>query len=198
MKTRFLAVGIAFLGLALAQQFSKPLTIADLAGNWQSATCEAVPDGQGGLFYRFRNFEFKGDRWQIKVTMNAEKTCTTKLFGFRITGPLELGAASSLVGGATEATFGYAQTFFTAYAVPFAQAFNGAKCGNAAFELGLEQETTITGCIGQPPVRDYRQEYDLVKLENGKLSFGDRPSDNNMSTPERRPQALSSFAVVRR
>jgi hypothetical protein len=72
MKMSLLAVGLTLLGYAVAQQTAKPVTLADLAGNWQSAGCEAVPDGQGGTFYRFRNFEFKGDRWQISVTMNAD------------------------------------------------------------------------------------------------------------------------------
>ncbi len=179
------------------QQNARALKIGDLAGRWQSADCVALPDGRGGTLYRSITFDFNGDQWTIAVTMHAEQTCAVKLFGFRFTGPVALGAASSTVRGATEGTFGYQQTFFTAYAEPFVQAFNAAKCADGSFKLGIEQDTSLTGCLGQPSVKDYPREYDLVKLEDGKLYFGLRPADNNMGTPERRPTMLSPYPLVR-
>jgi len=39
--------------------------------------------------------------------------------------------------------------------------------------------------------------YDIVKLDGDKLQFGDRPADNDMSTPEKRPTKPSQVYANR-
>ena len=71
-----------------------------------------------------------------------------------------------------------------------------ALCTHAPLDYG----PTPGGCagLGAYPVADCPADYDIVKLsEDGtELSFGARPADNNMCTPENRPTTFEGGAMV--
>jgi hypothetical protein len=56
------------------------------------------------------------------------------------------------------------------------------------------------GCLGlgQRPGSSCSADHDLISLAADGLHFGQRPADNDMCTPERRPAALSPLALQRR
>lgn len=58
----------------------------------------------------------------------------------------------------------------------------------------------MTGCatLGQYPIATCPADYDLVKVEGDDLTFGARPKDNDMCTPDKRPQALAPLSSKRK
>jgi hypothetical protein len=53
-----------------------------------------------------------------------------------------------------------------------------------------------SGCanLGQRPISACAADYDLVALDGDKLTFGNRPADNDMCTEAKRPKALSPLS----
>ncbi len=108
--------------------------------------------------------------------------------GYAITGP------SATVPGAYEATFDEDWKHVTLLtAIPEVI----AGMGLAACDLSpnLETDISASGCAAWPPVAQCGQDHDLLALEGDGLRFGQRPADNDMCTPDKRPTALLPAVV---
>jgi hypothetical protein len=59
--------------------------------------------------------------------------------------------------------------------------------------------TRAAGCaaFGQYPAAQCPADFDLLDVDGGTLHFGNRPADNNMCTPDRRPTQLSTVGLTR-
>lgn len=66
-------------------------------------------------------------------------------------------------------------------------------CGKPPWSLGQTQDIFATGCAaaGFRPSAECVRDFDLLRVSGSTLSLGQRPADNNMCTPDRRPTALS-------
>jgi len=171
---------------------SQPLRPADVLGSWQSVTCEVLPDERGDNQYRRREISFTPERWNFFATFFGDASCTVPLFTARIEGPYRLGAL--IASGATEADLYFERLHFTALNRQAAEALNRLRCGDGNFQVGIEQDTSKTGCVF-PPTREYPLEYDLVQLKDGLLYFGERPEENNMNRLENRPKVVNAFGL---
>lgn len=71
---------------------------------------------------------------------------------------------------------------------------------SCAGPCGLDDPQSVAeeGCaaFGQYPVDACPADYDLVARDGDTLYFGQRPADNDMCTPERRPTELSPLALA--
>lgn len=171
------------------------LTAAELVGTWSSPGCEAYPDGAGGTNYLTRTFTLTEDRWALDLTIFGDDACTFGLFNVAIEGPYTLGGPSA-VEGATEGEFAFATNEWTALIEDMALAFEGAGCASGAWDVGVPQDVTGTGCLGiAHPLTECPAEYDIVSLDGDALYFGERVTD--MCVEAGRPTALVSYAVVR-
>lgn len=169
---------------------------ADLVGTWASAGCEAWPDGSGGYNYLTRTFTLTESSWNLELVIYGDDACSYPLFTAVIDGPYTLLGLSEIVDGATEGNFGLTTNVWTAHDAGMADYFTASGCGSAAWEIGVPQDVSATGCIGVAhPVADCPQEYDVVGVDGDELRFGERVTD--MCTEEGRPSALGSYAVTR-
>jgi hypothetical protein len=194
LATLTLAAGCATTGGASGTQ----VKTKDLKGSWTSAVCEAMPaNPDGSRTYFKRRFTLTEREWKLNFETFGDAGCTARLFTARFEGPYSLGKDSEKVAGATEGDFAFGRTFMTAHVQPVADWFQGAKCGTGAWKVGEEQETSATGCVFLKPVTACGMDHDVVKVEGDRLFFGQRPADNDMCTPDKRPTALTAVAVVR-
>ena len=158
----------------------------DIQGQWQSEQPEGAEAGPFG----WREFTITEKEWEVSFTMYADKEKTMPVFTFRAVGPYEIQDKSATVEGAFNAIFRFAKKFVTL------KTDNADVIKNLGFDAcGLtkdaEQDISETGCSFLTSVAACGQEYDLVKIADGKFYLGARPADGNMCTEDRRPTALN-------
>ena len=179
---------------AFAQQ--TPFTPTNLVGSWQSQSCESFIYDKQPTFMQ-RSIDFTASTWQLKYTIFADPACSVALISTRITGPYSLGAAAALP-ATRQVTWGQTAKFVTPYIPDILGAMNGSGCGDAKLALGQERDVSVVGCMafGVPNVKDYPQEFDILKLENNKLFVGER--GENMNLEANRPTKLFEFGLVKK
>lgn len=157
----------------------------ELAGDWASA-CVDPGNGQG-----FRlSFALTEDTWELAYDAFGDAACAVPFLTVNIAGPYTLGEPSESVPKAREGEFGFASKAVTPHndaAVGFLQ----QACGREDFSVGQASDLGA-GCagLGAYPIAQCPSDHDLVFLSGDKLQFGQRPMDNNMCSPDKRPTAL--------
>lgn len=181
---------------ASAQTLS--FTPKDLVGTWQSQGCEKLEiPGQQSSFLK-RTFTFTELVWQLKYTLFADPGCTVALLTSRLSGPYALTEAAPGLPDTRKVTWGQTTKFIAPQAPPILQTMNTAGCGDATLALGAERDLSLTGCLplGTPSVKEYGQEYDLLRLRNGTLFTGARK--NAMNIEANRPTEIFEFPLLKR
>lgn len=194
VRTLTLAALTALVTACSAPQSTDPATPrVDIAGRWASA-CVANGSGQ----YIQLRFAMTRADWTLDYVTYADAACATPFVTARIEGPYEVTAASS-VAGASEATFRFTRKTLRAHGAAAAGFLSSAQGCGRAFAADVDVDISAEGCagFGQRPIAACGQDYDLVSLSGDSLRFGQRPSDNDMCTPSRRPGALSPLSVQR-
>jgi hypothetical protein len=166
-----------------------------LAGRWISP---CTPNESGAFTL---DFTLSADRWSVDYATFGDAACSAAFLTVHIAGPYEITGPSS-VEGAREARFAFDEKTVTAHAegaVGFLASLGEACGGPGTWELGVARDVGAAGCpaLGQRPIADCPADYDLVSVTATELRFGDRPADNDMCSPERRPTALSGLASIR-
>jgi hypothetical protein len=167
---------------------------ADLVGKWTSTTCEKFEVGGQTSFLK-RNFQFTLQTWELHYTIFADPGCTVGLFSSRLFGQFALTGAAALP-NTNKITWGQTTKAMTPLAPPILDLMNQTGCGDK-LPLGTERDITLSGCmaLGTPNVRDYGQEFDLLKLEKGQLFTGLR--GENMNLEANRPTKIFEYALVK-
>ncbi len=150
---------------------------------------------QYGKAWGKRVFTFSKGRWTLLFTMSLDPEMKMKVFQFRTLGTYKVQEPSDKVTGAYNALFNEEKKFVTLRTgdAKLAQAFGFGGCG---LETNVEKDISATGCSAWKPVADCPGDYDLLSLDKaGKLYFGERPADNDMCSPEKRPNALTPPVV---
>ncbi len=165
----------------------------DLAGRWASA---CVPNGSGQHIQL--RFAMTPADWSLDYVTYTDAACATPFVTAHIEGPYEVTAPSS-VAGASEASFRFTRKTLRAHGAAAAGFLSSAQGCGRAFAADADVDISAEGCagLGQRPVSACGQDYDLVSLDGDSLRFGQRPGDNDMCTPARRPTALSPLAMQR-
>jgi hypothetical protein len=167
-----------------------------LEGEWSSG-CFPFSLGEGQENGATLDFQFVGNRWQVIFSTYAEPACAAPLFSLRREGPFAFGEPSTVIADATNMIFVGTQLGATAYTDDMAAFLAGAGCGTAPFVAGEEQEISATGCLSFRPVAERAIEYDIIHFDaDGRLHFGLRPADDDLSIPERRPAEISPIALT--
>ena len=98
------------------------------------------------------------------------------------------------VADAVDGDFSFSSIVWTAHDPAMVDVFTGAGCGTEAWEVGVPQDVSETGCIGvAQPIEACPTEHDVVALKDGLLFFGERITD--MCVPDGRPAALSAYGL---
>lgn len=187
---------IAGIVAATVNAQGSSFTPKDLIGTWQSAGCEKLEAGPQAAFLK-RSFAFTEITWQLKFTLYGDPGCTIALLTTRLSGPYTLTEAAPGLPNTRKVTWGQTSKFMTPQAPPILETMNAARCGDTALALGLERDISITGCLplNTPSVKEYGQEFDLLRLENGKLFTGERTE--NMNLEANRPTKIYEFALIK-
>ena len=177
----------------LAQQNSFGNT--DLVGEWRSQTCETFVQDKQTVFLK-RQFVLTSSTWNLKYTIFADPGCNVALFSNRIKGQYTLGEAVSL-GNTRNITWGQSAKFVTPHMPDILKVLNDTQCGDSSLALDQERDVSVTGCMafGVVNVKDYAQEYDLLKLEKGQLFTGARNDAMNLEV--NRPTKIFEFPLVK-
>ncbi len=177
----------------LAQQNSFNNT--DLVGEWRSQKCETYVEGNQTVFLK-RRFVFTSSTWNLKYTIHADPGCNVALFSNRTQGEHTLGAAASL-NNTRNITWGQRAKFITPHVPDILHVLNDTRCGDTSLALEQERDISVTGCMafGVANVKDYAQEYDLLKLEKNQLFTGARNEAMNMEA--NRPTKIFEFALIK-
>lgn len=196
MKTTITALLITACGANVpdARPDSGP-EAPSIAGHWES---ECLPNEREQFFRLI--FDLTDTDWELDYVVHGDAACSVPLVTVHVEGAYELTAPSLAVPGAWEARFGFDAKTITPHADPIRDYLASIEgCGAAEWQTGVAQDVYQTGCsgFGQYPRERCDADYDLVRLEGGALSFGQRPADNDMCTPERRPTAISPVALAR-
>jgi len=173
-----------------------PAPAPEVAGHWTS-DCVPAPDGKGYVELEFHN---TAARWQLAYTAYGDAACREPLVVVEIAGPYEIGAPSARVPSAHEAVFRFDRKTVTPKVAGLVDALNGMPGCGGGFALGAARDILGTGCpgLGQRPQAACGADYDLVARAGDTLRFGERPADNDLCTPARRPTALSQLVLHRR
>jgi hypothetical protein len=197
-KLAFAAV-LASLGALTAacgnsQPAAQPSGAPDIAGKYRSA---CTPNGNQRFVL---DFDIRKDSWGLDYIVYGDDSCAQKFLTVRIEGPYEVDGASDAVTSANDAVFRFTKKTVTphaAAAVGFLESEQG--CNIKGFKEGEATDIGQTGCaaLGQRPIAQCGADYDLVQVDAEGIRFGDRPQDNDMCTPEKRPKALSPLVSRR-
>lgn len=165
--------------------------LATLRGTFVSPGSE---DWYGG--YGTREFVFHDGQWQLIFTHALDPGMTRRTFQLRTGGGYVIAGPSAAVPGAFEANFDEDWKHVTLLTTTpeIVAALGMADCG---LTPNLETDISETGCAAWRRVADCGTDHDLLALDASGLRFGQRPADNDMCTPDRRPTALLSPVVAR-
>jgi len=143
-------------------------------------------------------FEFTETNWDLDYVANGDENCTMPFMTVNIVGDYTLEEASDVVEGARNGTFGFTTKTATGHMEDALTVINDA-CGvtDTVLDVPLDIAGGCAG-LGAYSITDCPADYDIVMLsEDGNtLSFGARPADNDMCTPDKRPTTFENGAQV--
>jgi hypothetical protein len=167
-----------------------------ITSRWRSLAPEAMPAPGGKTTYLIREFEIGPSSWAIHFTLFEDADATRKILSGRNSGTYRVLDAQPIV-GAFAAEFAFDARELTPHTDVVAAALTASNCGRVPWAPETPQSVYPTGC---PSFRVFGRdacprEFDLVRLEADRLSFGARPADGNLCAPERRPTGAGSPLV---
>jgi len=160
----------------------------DVAGRWKSACTPSTAPQAFTL-----DFTIADPAWSVDYAVYADAACAEKLLTVHIEGTYAIGAPSA-VAGAYDARFAFTRKVVTPHVDAATQLLASPEgCARDGFVTGAPTDVSDAGCagLGQRPVAACPADYDIVRVADGGLTFGLRPADNDMCTPDKRPKALA-------
>lgn len=190
MKTRAMLF-LSVMGLTACGDSGAP----DISGTWRT-DCLAQTN-QGMTSYAVYEISDATGTPRFTVTSYADPACTTKLFAIGNESRREVGAEIPEVPGAYALDIHYEKLFAVAYSDMTAGFLASAGCGEGAFTVGEEKDTSTTGCLFFQPISACPMDNDIVKVEGDSLYNGVRDPNADMCVAAGRPKALNTFAFRR-
>jgi len=151
----------------------------DLLGEWESVDYE-----DNGATFGFRRLKIEKSRWSIEVNVYADANGQFPLFRIDYEGPYEITGPSSVLPGAFNGTFAFAEKHLTLLTDDPA-VIEGLGFQDCGLQLGIKTDVSEMGCSFVESVEECPADYDLISIEDGILYPGRRT--DNMCEPEGRP-----------
>jgi hypothetical protein len=189
----FLAiVAIATFSVAFKGKPNKDLKykLEHLSGTY----ADAKPYNYGKAWGK-RVFTFDKGKWTLLFTLGLDPELKMQVFQFRTFGTYKVQDKSSKVADTYNALFTEEKKLLTLKTSDenLIKAFGFALCN---MTIDIEQDVSEKGCSGWKSVAECPGDNDLLSLDkDGKLYFGNRPQDNDMCSPEKRPTSLTPPVV---
>lgn len=150
---------------------------------------------QYGQAFGERIFTFDKGKWTLHFTLALDPEMKMQVFQFRTFGTYKVQEKSDKVANTYHAVFYEEKKFLTLKTsdANLTNAFGFTPCN---MTKDLEQDVSEKGCSAWKSVADCPGDYDLLSLDQeGKLYFGQRPQDNDMCSPDKRPTKLTPPVV---
>jgi hypothetical protein len=179
---------IATIAIAFTTSTDKELKskLENLSGTY----ADAKPYAYGQAWGR-RVFTFDKGRWTLHFTLALDPEMKMQVFHFRTLGTYKIQDKSNKISNTYHALFFEEKKFLTLKTKDenLIKAFGFTPCNMIT---DIEQDVSISGCSAWKSVKECPGDYDLLSLDSeGKLYFGNRPQDNDMCSPEKRPTSLT-------
>lgn len=148
-----------------------------------------------GQAFGKRVFTFNKGKWTLDFTLSLDPEMKMQVFKFRTLGTYKVQAKSNKVADTYEAVFFEEKKLLTLKTDDenLIKAFGFAPCN---LMVDIEQDVSVNGCSGWKSVKECPGDYDLLSLDkDGNLYFGNRPLDNDMCSPDKRPTSLTPPVV---
>lgn len=179
---------IATIAVAFITSTDKELKnkLEKLSGTY----ADAKPYAYGQAWGR-RVFTFDKGRWTLHFTLALDPEMKMQVFQFRTLGTYKIQDKSNKIPNTYHALFFEEKKFLTLKTKDenLIKAFGFTPCNMI---IDVEQDVSASGCSAWKSVKECPRDYDLLSLDSeGKLYFGNRPQDNDMCSPEKRPTSLT-------
>jgi hypothetical protein len=193
MKKLFLSLGL-MVAITLMFSFAKTSDNKAALEKLSGTYADPAPYNYGKAWGK-RVFTFDKGKWTLLFTLGLDPELKMQVFTFRTAGTYTVIGKSKSVDGAYEANFSEDKKWLTLKTddANLVQAFGFAACH---LTKDVEKDVSLTGCSAWKSVATCPMDHDLLMLDqDGKLYFGNRPADNDMCTPEKRPTSLTPAVV---
>ena len=159
--------------------------LESLNGTYASTGSEDWGRGTFG----YREFTFQDGKWSLNFILALDPNLNTKVFEFRTFGTYKILRKSNVGKGVFEALF-YEEKKFVTLRTDNQELIKGFGLAGCGLIKDSEKDISEDGCAIWPSVEECNEDHDLLKLDGNELFFGMRPADNNMCSPDKRPNAL--------
>lgn len=185
-------VAIATISFAFTTNSDKDLKskLENLSGTYT----DAKPYAYGHAWGK-RVFTFDKGKWTLNFTLALDPDMKMQIFQFRTFGTFKVQDKSIKETDTYNALFYEERKFLTLKTSDenLIKAFGFAPC---SMTKDVEMDISEKGFSGWKSVTECPGDNDLLSLDKeGKLYFGNRPQDNDMCSPEKRPTSLTPPVV---
>ena len=189
--TAFIAISSLCFTTVVAQ---KTNNLKHKLENLSGTYADPAPYNYGKAWGK-RIFTFDKGKWTLVFTLSLDPEMKMQVFEFRTFGSYKLQEKSTKVNNTYNAVFYESKKIITLKTSDenLIKAFGFAACN---LTPNVEQDISETGCSAWKSVAACPGDYDLLSLDkDGKLYFGNRPQDNDMCSPEKRPTSLTPAVI---
>ena len=161
-------------------------------GKWESIANETRPNPWGGQYNLKRYFENTPSEAHARLVFYTDATYSDLNITVEVIGPYYFLRPSTKVPGAIETDFEFHRIAVTPHSPAMVDMLNGTPAEYLkTWTPGLRQEVSTKGQSIMGMVIGTYKEYDLVKVEDDKLYYGERPADGSApDSPEKRAESL--------
>ncbi len=193
-KSISLIVIIALVSVSFAFKSFSEKDLKSKLENLSGTYADAKPYAYGQAWGK-RVFTFDKGKWTLLFTLSLDPEMKMQVFQFRTFGTYKLQGKSKIVAASYNALFYEEKKYLTLKTSNenLIKAFGFTSC---SMSENVEIDVSEKGCSGWKSVTACPGDYDLLSLDKeGKLYFGNRPKDNDMCSPEKRPTSLTPPVV---
>ncbi len=190
MKKITSIIAIALFAIALTAFTTTEKDLKYQLENLSGTYADAKPYAYGQAWGK-RVFTFDKGKWTLLFTLALDPNMNMQVFQFRTFGTYQLQDKSNKVANTYNAVFYEEKKLLTLKTSDenLIKAFGFVPCN---MTKDVEQDVSEQGCSGWKSVAACPGDYDLLSLDKeGKLYFGNRPADNDMCSPDKRPTSLT-------
>lgn len=144
----------------------------DLKGKWQSTKIETIENPDGSVMHIKREALFVDDNWDIFIMAFLDDEGKIPLFTIHAKGSYILGEESADLTGAVVVDFNNKARYVTLHHQSILDMLNETTI-EEDWILDQEYDVSSKGCLLVPSIKTCPVEYDVVKIQENKIYFGD-------------------------
>ncbi len=188
----------------------------DLEGNWLSPEIETIKNPDGSFMYIRREAVFIDDNWDIFIRAFLDEMGEKPFFTIHAKGDYIVGEESSELSGAVNVDFNNRARYVTAHQHSMVDMLNETSPFDGEWMINLEHDVSSKGCVLVPSIETCPVEYDVIKIHDNKIYFGDftaeqkedikkfthgdhNPSERSdgICSSDNRPRQLIKYPMIR-